>query len=744
MDRNTKSELLKTIESQNEKIGKYERKLRDVVGAYKGLQKEKEALEASVKVLSAAANASSKETNGETGNIIVYSNWFQGEVHCVNGGAFAPSEASDAGSEDSAVASADVQALRSQLATLSSSLATVTHEKSKMEAIFLAEKKQIRQDHELAVEKYEGMNAELKQNVEKLTDELQKVRASFVFYQRSKLREQQHEREKEQDDHAVMLRELQKLLAVERMAKEHIEQQTDELRTALSEAKSRPKVSDQYEVRIQELGQEIGSLREQLANEKDRAKRPSPELNLLKQQLEKEETDHKAAMRAEQDRSRSSQQRLENLATQHEERVSSLENKLSELSEATGQYERQHHHDQLNIQKLKERINQLDAENMALTKTGHMKSAEQEDDGVDVQQIVDKIVVLKKSLMKANERLEKPMDIEELLKIDAMSFDHESFHVRCREEFNQLKEEFERYKLRAQSVLKNKSTKESVTSNKEVDALKQQVTELKDRLRHIRLSNDDLETNLADREEHFRKTLSTLSSKHKVELASAEAEQKQQLGEMELEMRKHRDRTIALLAEKDRELEVLRSLHSVERFEQQYISQFSPHRQTSQTSSVDLQEAGASSEETSVSELLARTSLTPGNSSETSLLFFAQEQARKDVEINTLRRQKHMFEQTLREVTQDFTMKLQLSHEQVESLQEEIRKLERNKSRESANLEYLKNVVYHFMICQDAIGKEQMCNAIATILEFSPRERQKVETELTKGWWTYNKAAASP
>ena len=42
---------------------------------------------------------------------------------------------------------------------------------------------------------------------------------------RTKLRSQQHQHEKEQDDHAIMLRELQRLLSQERMAKEHLEQQ---------------------------------------------------------------------------------------------------------------------------------------------------------------------------------------------------------------------------------------------------------------------------------------------------------------------------------------------------------------------------------------------------------------------------------------------------------------------------------------------------------------------------------------
>ena len=287
-----------------------------------------------------------------------------------------------------------------------------------------------------------------------------------------------------------------------------------------------------------------------------------------------------------------------------------------------------------------------------------------------------------------------------------------------------------------------------MTSSKELDGLKHQVTELKDRLRHLRHSSDELESRHSEKEEHFRTTLSTLSDKHKIERASVEADHKQKMGELELEIRKHRDRTIALLAEKDRELEGLRGQqNTIDKYEQQYLGTYSSSssRQDSQSSTnVDIREAGASSEEASMmSELLARTSLTPGGGapSETSLLYFAQEQARKDVEINNLRRQKHNTEQSLRELQHTSIMKLQQHAEHEEALQEEIHKLERNKSRESANLEYLKNVVYHFMICHDSVGKQQMTNAIATILEFSPRERQSVHVELTKGWWNYSQVS---
>ena len=46
------AELTELVESQREQLRRYEGRLRDLVRAYKSLQKEKEALEASVQALS--------------------------------------------------------------------------------------------------------------------------------------------------------------------------------------------------------------------------------------------------------------------------------------------------------------------------------------------------------------------------------------------------------------------------------------------------------------------------------------------------------------------------------------------------------------------------------------------------------------------------------------------------------------------------------------------------------------------
>ena len=54
---------------------------------------------------------------------------------------------------------------------------------------------------------------------------LQNIIKTDCFQLREKVRKQQNERDTEQNDHSLMLRELQKLLASERIIREQLEQQ---------------------------------------------------------------------------------------------------------------------------------------------------------------------------------------------------------------------------------------------------------------------------------------------------------------------------------------------------------------------------------------------------------------------------------------------------------------------------------------------------------------------------------------
>lgn len=109
------------------------------------------------------------------------------------------------------------------------------------------------------------------------------------------------------------------------------------------------------------------------------------------------------------------------------------------------------------------------------------------------------------------------------------------------------------------------------------------------------------------------------------------------------------------------------------------------------------------------------------------------------MEIQSLHRQKHALETALRDLNHSSASKEQHLIEQVDFLKEEVRKNQRNISRESANLEYLKNVVFHYMVCTDSIGKQQMLNAISTILQFSPKEKQAVHEQISQSWFSKKK-----
>ena len=124
-----------------------------------------------------------------------------------------------------------------------------------------------------------------------------------------------------------------------------------------------------------------------------------------------------------------------------------------------------------------------------------------------------------------------------------------------------------------------------------------------------------------------------------------------------------------------------------------------------------------------------------GLKGETSFLHFAEEQARKDIEISGLRKQKNSVESALRDLQHAGAVKEVRYHNQIERLEEQLDRMDRNQSRESANLEYLKNVIYKYMLCHDVTGKTRMLNAISTILEFSPRERKDISKQMKSGWW---------
>jgi len=59
-------------------------------------------------------------------------------------------------------------------------------------------------------------------------------------------------------------------------------------------------------------------------------------------------------------------------------------------------------------------------------------------------------------------------------------------------------------------------------------------------------------------------------------------------------------------------------------------------------------------------------------------------------------------------------------------------RLERCKTREGANLEYLKNVIISYIVTRDADGKRHMLNAISAVLQFTAAEMQAINASFQK------------
>lgn len=339
-----KKELLETIEVQKKQLVKYQTRFKDVVRAYQSLLKEKEALEASLKVLTISQEVDLSQcgdnlsfgggtenaertlpydlgddrsslhsedsldtaTSAETATSVT-SNSTKGDQieedqSCAVDGATAgtvanalPQQSEEASGSESGISSSSsssgcteppphaadtdrrVIKLKMQLSTLTSSLATVTQEKSRMEASFQADKRKMKQELEELQARMEEEQKQHQAERQSLQEQLAESKARVIT--------QQHEREQEQGDHALMLRELQKLLQEERGLRQDAELKLEDSREALAEAMQAADRGIDYETQLKEITQEREDLRKSLKVAAVEKSKPDPRVEELQQEI---------------------------------------------------------------------------------------------------------------------------------------------------------------------------------------------------------------------------------------------------------------------------------------------------------------------------------------------------------------------------------------------------------------------------------------------------------------------------
>ncbi|XP_004677055.1 PREDICTED: GRIP and coiled-coil domain-containing protein 1 [Condylura cristata] len=762
----SKKDLLETIETQKKQLLQYQARLKDVVRAYKSLLKEKEALEASIKVLSVSHEADlglagvqppglsfpdsvddrcsthSEDSTGTATSLDTAASLtstkgeFGLEDDRLARGPPPPKSEEASGSESGVSSSSGdglpgggevdkrLHQLKTQLATLTSSLATVTQEKSRMEASYLADKKKMKQDLEDASKKAEEERSRLEGELKGLQEQIAETKARLIT--------QQHDRAQEQSDHAVMLRELQKLLQEERSQRQDLELRLEETREALAGRTFAADQMEGFELQTKQLTREVVELKGELQALRDEKSRPDPLLQELQEEAACLKSHFQAQLQQEMRKTALAEDQLRQQSQVEEQRVAALENQISEVSELLGTYEKAKQKDQLTIQKLKERILQLDLENKTLALAASSRSpldSHGEESTLDVNVLRDKMEKLKKLLQVAARKSQVTLDVEKLCDLEIMPSSEAADGEKAtalyyQQELKQLKEEFERYKTRAQVVLKNKNTKDG-TLAKELEEAQEQLAELKEKYISLRLSCEELERQHQQEAEDWKQELARLQQLHRQELERSQLDFRDRTLKLEEELHKQRDRALAVLAEKDLELEQLRSVA---------LASVLPGRR----SPVGGSSPGDTADPSSPDSLTHALQLAAAN--EPTFFLYAEQLARKEVEITSLRKQKHRLEVDVHQLQDRLLEQGERHREEVGALQSHIEKNIRDQSREGANLEYLKNIIYRFLTLPDTLGRQQTLTAILTILHFSPEEKQVIMRLPTGGgWWPSGK-----
>ncbi|NWX33245.1 GCC1 protein, partial [Notiomystis cincta] len=467
-------------------------------------------------------------------------------------------------------------------------------------------------------------------------------------------------------------------------------------------------------------------LRRELQGVREESGKADPRIQELQEEMAGLKNHFQLQLVQEMKKTAQAEEQLRQRSQREEQRVAELEAQVSQVSELLGTYEKAKQRDQATIQRLKERVVQLDLENKTLAIAASSRSLGEvavEEATLDVSVLRDKMEKLRRLLQAAagkGPEAEEPREPEPPPAAGDGNGD-KAPGGHCQQELRQLKEEFERYKVRAQQVLKSKASKD-VGLAKELEEAREQLAELRDKHVLLQLASDDVERRHRQELEAKRQELSQLQQLHRQELERCQLQFRERALRLEEEMHKQRDRALAVLAEKDRELQQLRALTL-------------PHGPRSS------RDGGAPGDAPSQdsSEILPQ-ELQLCSGSEPTFFLYAEQLARKEVEIAALRKHRHQLEAELHQLQGRALAEEDKHREEVAALRGELQKSCRDKSREGANLEYLKNVVFRFLTLPDARGRQQTLTAILAILHFSPEEKLSIAKSSAHGsWWPHGK-----
>uniref|UniRef100_S4RW49 GRIP domain-containing protein n=1 Tax=Petromyzon marinus TaxID=7757 RepID=S4RW49_PETMA len=734
------------VDNQRGQLERYQTRLRDVVRAYRGLAKEKEALEASLTALSASQRArqrsqvpsvpfnagsedglsvrsdGSTETgdSGDTGASCGTdgSTTGLGEASCVGGASSsAGGGASESGTSVDRGGERTNGDLRlyvcvSHLTTLTSALATVTQEKSRMEAAYQAEKRRLRQEMEDASGRAEEERARQANEARRLAEQLAEARARVLA--------QQQEREQEQADHGAMLRELQRLLAEERARSNSTEAALEEAKSAQASVGSEEMAS--HRATLSRLERELEATRAQLVQSEEQLRRAVSTEERARKQAGEEAARLGAQLQLQATQALEAEAALRARAECSEERAAGLEERIGEISAALGATARERQRDQETAARLRDSVSRLAQQNAALAAALASTSGS---------------ASLRDAEAACGGKAEEPAASSTGGFVDISSTDadgsllgsglalkavgHGGAQSARHPDVASLEQELARVQALLASArrLRGTSTRgwgRPLSDKGEMAELGRQLAELSERNAALRSHCQELVGRHRRELDELRADGARERQRGQRERDLAEAAFRERVLALESEMHRQRDRSLALLAEREHEIRALRAAA------QAAGSRAEPHVTASNRGPV---EGGVHGQEVSAAGFSHEALELPAHS-QAMLLHYAEQLSRREVEMAALRREKRDLERSVRALREEIATAEEKHQQEVQSLRAMLDERARERGRDGASLEYLKNVVYRYLTLGDARGRQHALNAIAAVLHFSPVERQAV------------------
>lgn len=476
--------------------------------------------------------------------------------------------------------------LKQQMVTLLESIATLTAEKSRMETNFLSDKKRLREEKELVENKCQ----KLEEQLNKLKQEIDEVKAKQIM------------------EGYEIANSGMRLLQVEK-----------------------------HEKTVTSLTNELEATKRRLELSERKLKEPPLELLKLQDELRNLQIEHQTALKIEKERVRVVEERAKKMSTLQEERVVNLETQLVELSQTIGSYDRLRVQDQLEIQKLKELIALSNIE-PAIPGTLDNETEKVDSSGSeDIDYLIQKILELKLKLNTACEKHGRKIDFH---KVFDEGYSDSNLHINCMEAYNKLRTEYELLK----NDVKHYGSQEK--SDKKIIFLQDQVKSLQERLRILSEKNSEIQKDYQMQIDQLKNSMKNEKARLKDTLAATESDYRGRLWLLEEQLQKQRERSLALIEEKEQEIQTLHNTFHV--FMPEYRKKSEDESENSNSLGIGQVRDGPH------------------------ILHYANELARRDIEIANLRKSKHKSEMELRELQKAAIADAEKHRDERQALRDEI------------------------------------------------------------------------